>query len=475
MLPPPCPRIEPMIELPLAFVDIETTGSNFEQDRITEVAVLTRSPEGVEGFERLINPECPIPSFIQTLTGITPEMVLEQSPFEDQAKALFEQLQGKLFIAHNARFDHGFLKASFKRVGLDFKPKVVCTVKLSRYLFPEQKRHNLDTLIEVHGLEVSSRHRAMGDAHLLYQFWSLCLEKFGQDKLNEAVAHQLGHASLPPHIDSALIDSIPDSPGVYLFYGDNALPLYIGKSKHLRTRVLSHFQGALGKRKEMKLSLQVKHIEWIQTAGELGALLLESRLIKEKLPHMNIKLRRTKELCAWQLNEDPSGFIKPQLITAKDMNLGEEENIYGLFSSKRAATSALKGLAKKSLLCEGILGLEKLSKGAPCFGHQVKLCAGACVGKEAPAKHNLKLLTAMIHLRVSTWPFKGPVGIKEMDDMHVVDQWCYLGTVRNEAELHDTLHHGKGDFDMDTYQLLKKSLSQARPETLVQLVRQSAH
>ena len=445
-------------DLPLAFVDIETTGSHFEHDRITEVAVLTLSSDGVCGYEKLINPQSPIPSFIQTLTGITPEMVMDQEPFEQEAKRLFEQLEGKLFVAHNARFDHGFLKAAFKRVGLDFKPKVICTVKLSRYLFPEQKRHNLDTLIQLHGLQVSQRHRAMGDALLLYQFWTLCTAKFGQEKMVEAIENQLGHASLPPNIDSEMIDRIPESPGVYLFYGDNELPLYIGKSKHLRTRVLSHFQSALGKRKEMKLSLQVKRIEWIQTQGELGALLLESRLIKKLLPQMNIKLRRSKALCSWVLGEDERGYLRPQLISAKVMNAGEQEAMYGLFPSQRAASLALSSIAKKSLLCEGVLGLVKLTKGSACFGHQVKLCAGACIGQESPLKHNLRLTSALTRLRLSVWPYKGAIGIKEGEELHVVDQWCYLGTAKHEEDVHDLLQNGQSEFDMDTYQLLKKSL-----------------
>ena len=456
-------------DLPLAFVDIETTGSHFEHDRITEVAVLTLSSDGVCGYEKLINPESPIPTFIQTLTGITPEMVMDQQPFEEEAKRLFEQLEGKLFVAHNARFDYGFLKAAFKRVGLDFKPKVICTVKLSRYLFPEQKRHNLDTLIQVHDLQVSQRHRAMGDAHLLYQFWTKCLAQFGQAKMNEALQSQLGHASLPPHIDSERIDQIPETPGVYLFYADNELPLYIGKSKHLRTRVLSHFQSALGKRKEMKLSLQVKRIEWIETQGELGALLLESRMIKKLLPQMNIKLRRSKALCSWVLSEDEKGYLRPKLISANVMKAGEQEAMYGLFPSQRAATLALSAIAKKSLLCEGVLGLVKLTQGSACFAHQVKLCAGACIGLESPLKHNLRLTTALTRLRLSVWPYKGPIGIKEGDEMHVVDQWCYLGTTKHEGDVHDLLQNGQSEFDMDTYQLLKKSLKTFPPQDIVQL------
>jgi DNA polymerase-3 subunit epsilon len=219
----------------------------------------------------------------------------------------------------------------------------------------------------------------------------------------------------------------------------------------------------------MKLSLQVKRIEWIQTQGELGALLLESRLIKKLLPQMNIKLRRSKALCSWVLEEDERGYLRPQLISTKVMNAGEQEAMYGLFPSQRAATLALSSIAKKSLLCEGVLGLVKLSKGSACFGHQVKLCAGACIGQESPLKHNLRLTSALTRLRLSVWPYEGAIGIKEGEELHVVDQWCYLGTAKHEEDVHDLLQNGQSEFDMDTYQLLKKSLKTLSAQDVFQL------
>jgi DNA polymerase-3 subunit epsilon len=199
---------------PLAFIDIETTGSHFERDRITEIAVKTLHDDHVEVWESLINPQVFIPSNIQQLTGITPQMVQAQPEFSDLAKEIYSQLENKIFVAHNARFDYGFIKASFKRLGIDFKPKVLCTVKLSRHLFPEQKRHNLDTLIQVHDLKVSSRHRALGDADLLHQFWQVCEARFGKEKLLDAIDVLAANASLPSHIDQDLINQIPDKPGV---------------------------------------------------------------------------------------------------------------------------------------------------------------------------------------------------------------------------------------------------------------------
>lgn len=443
----------------LAFVDIETTGSHFERDRITEIGIKTLADEQVSTWEKLINPQIYIPQNIQKLTGISPKMVADQPSFEDLAKEIKEELEGKIFVAHNARFDYGFIKASLKRLGIDFKPKVLCTVKLSRLLFPNQSRHNLDTIIQSHGLVVSARHRALGDADLLLQFWRVCEKAVGKERLLEAINQLTGNASLPPNIDQELIDSIPDAPGCYIFYGENKSPLYIGKSISLRSRVLGHFQGSLTQRKEMKLSLQVRDIDWIETSGELGALILESQLIKERMPSMNIKLRRSKDLCAWSLEKNSSGTLVPELVNQKDLLPGLQENLYGLFYSKREAHSYLKAVAKKYRLCEVLLGLEKGAEGKSCFGYQLKQCGGACIGVMPTEMHNLQLQTAMSLYKVQVWPYKGPIAIDDGGEMIILDNWCYLGTAINEDELSELKSTGDAEFDLDIYKIVKKALS----------------
>lgn len=443
----------------LAFVDIETTGSNFDRDRITEIGIKVISQDYEETWESLLNPGTFIPQNIQALTGIRPDMVENQPPFDELAEQIFEKLEGKVFVAHNARFDYGFLKASFKRLGIDFKPKVLCTVKLSRLLFPDQPRHNLDTIISAHGLNVSARHRALGDADLLLQFWKVCESKFGKGRLLAAVNELIGHSSLPPNIDKHLVDELPDKPGCYIFYGEHKAPIYIGKSISIRSRVMSHFQAALTQRKEMKLSLQIKDIDWIETSGELGALLLESRLIKERMPSMNIKLRRSKDLCAWKIQENDEGALVPHLVSQHDLLPGLQDDIYGLFYSKRDATTYLKSIAKKHRLCESLLGLEKRAEGQSCFGYQIKQCAGACIGKSPIKLHNLQLTTALQLLKVQVWPYQGPIAIKEGDQMHVIDRWCFLGSAINHEELDELMRFGDAEFDLDIYKILQKALS----------------
>ena len=443
----------------LAFVDIETTGSHFDRDRITEIGIKTLANNQIQVWEQLINPHTFIPQNIQRLTGILPQMVENQPSFEQIARELKQELEGKIFIAHNARFDYGFIKASFKRIGIDFKPKVLCTVKLSRLLFPDQPRHNLDTIIHAHGLSVSARHRALGDADLLLQFWRVCESKFGIEKLNKVINQLIGNPSLPPNIDKGLIDAIPDGPGCYIFYGDNKTPLYIGKSISLRSRVMGHFQGALTQRKEMKLSLQIRDIDWIETSGELGALILESRLIKERMPSMNIKLRRSKDLCGWSLVEDALGVLTPVMVTHHQLAPGLQDNLYGLFYSKREAHSCLKAMAKKYHLCEALLGLEKRVEGKSCFGYQVKQCGGACLNLTPISLHNLQLRTALELFKVKVWPYSGAIAIKEGGEMIVVDKWCYLGTAINQDELYELAESGEAEFDLDIYKILKKALS----------------
>lgn len=459
----PNPHAYPMSFPALAFVDLETTGATATADRITEIGIVEVDEDGVREWSCLVNPGAPISAFIERLTGISNAMVADAPAFEDVAAEVRARLEGRLFIAHNARFDYGFLKNEFKRVGEDFRCTVLCTVRLSRKLFPQHARHNLDSLIERHGLTVSSRHRALGDARLIHQFWNRMRAEVAPELLADTVRLLTARPSLPAGLDPAAVDDLPEGAGVYLFYGENDLPLYVGKSKELKKRVLSHFAADHAGTREMSLASQVRRIECIETGGEIGALLKEAALIKQLQPIHNRSLRRNQEQCFWQLVEARPGEWLPRLRLAGEPDFGPQDLLFGPFKSAREAKRTLTELAKEHHLCHSLLGLETPKAGKPCFAHQLQQCKGACVGREPVSFHSARLMAALGRHRLLTWPFAGPAWIREGDEVHLIDHWRHLGTARSEADLHDLLEAPAPAFDRDSYRILVKALARMTP------------
>ncbi len=444
---------------PLACLDLETTGGHTERDRITEIGVVFIHPDGSQStWSQLINPGCTIPPHITRLTGISNAMVAHQPRFSSLATALIEKLENHILIAHNARFDLGFLKQAFRREGIRFNPRVLCSVKLSRQLFPQDRRHNLDSVMARVGLTCSARHRALGDAQVVADFITTLV----QDRLDEvltACRAQRQQPSLPPHLPPERLGEIPNTPGVYLIYGEGQLPLYIGKSIHLRQRVLDHFRNDHRQQKEMRLAQEARHIEWIETPGELSALLLESRLIKTLSPVLNRRLRRRRELCTlfWQFGVNKP----PRILRGENVAI---EGCYGTFQSAAQAKLKLQTLAKEHGLCDIRLGLQ--SGSGPCFSHQLKRCRGACVGIESPLQHDLRLATALEGLRIKRWPFNGPILVRESSAdtksvLHLIDQWVHWGSAENATNLLELSKQPQPAFDRDTYQILLRHLNPA--------------
>ena len=448
-----------MLDQPLVFLDVETTGTNAVYDRITEVGLVeVERGRFVGEWSALVNPGVRIPSVIQAMTGITDDMVALAPAFEVIAPQLLARLEGKLLVAHNARFDYGFLRNEFRRAGLRYTSRVLCTVKLSRKLNPQEARHGLDALIARHGIACDARHRALGDARVLWEL--VCHWRRATDpaRIATVVDSLVKAPAVPAGLPDGALEDIPEAPGVYLFYGENEAVLYVGKSINLRARVMAHFAGDHRDAKDMKIAHQVKRVDWIETGGELTALIKEARLVKELAPVYNRRLRRTTELCAWCWRAEDA-VAAPRLVTARELEEVGFNDLYGLFRSRAAALEAMREIATAHQLCSIVLGLEK-GKG-PCFAHQLKRCRGACAGKESLVAHGLRLGAALAGLRMRPWPFKGRVGVRENGaegNMIVFDRWCYLGTVRSEEELREL--GSRPVFDLDTYRILVRFLDQ---------------
>jgi excinuclease Cho len=214
---------------------------------------------------------------------------------------------------------------------------------------------------------------------------------------------------------------------------------------------------------EQRMLAQTLRVDFIETAGEIGALLLESHMVKAQSPLFNQRLRRIRSLCSIRLSTTGQG-LKPEIVSSKTVKLGATPELYGLFASQHAATTKLKELAHEHLLCLSTLGLEKTSKRG-CFGLQIKACLGTCIGKEDRHTHDQRLLGALTDSQVQVWPFIGPVDVIEESDgwvqRHRVHNWCYLGTQcskNNSASLQSSTYPQDPEFDLDSYKILVKPI-----------------
>lgn len=260
--------------------------------------------------------------------------------------------------------------------------------------------------------------------------------------------------SYPHHIDRASLDALPSRPGIYVFRDDCNRPLYIGKSVNIRSRVLSHLRTP----GEARMLNQSRTVEFTRTAGEIGALLLESRLIKELQPLHNKKLRRTREMCSLRLHAEAA----PEVVYARDHDFACTEDLFGLFATRRAALERLREVTDAEHLCPALCGLETLVHGRACFAHQIGRCRGACVGAETREVHANRLRQVLEQMRIRIWPYAGTVGIVEECDgwqqTHLVDHWFYLGSIDHPIEGPPANLPARRAFDIDTYQILVKPL-----------------
>ena len=466
----------------IAFVDLETTGTAPTGDRITEIGIVrVADGEFLDEWSTLVNPECSIPEEIRVLTGITNEMVRAAPTFSEMRREVLERLEGHVFVAHNARFDYGFIKNELRRLEVKFTADVLCTVRLARKLYPEAVGHGLDALIARHGLQDAiapesaartGRHSALGDARAIWRFIQMLYREREADEINAAVKRLLKIPSLPPQLAPDALDALPEGPGVYRFYGVNDLPIYIGKSVNLRDRVRSHFSGDYRSANDVRLSGEIRRIEVDPTAGELGALLKEARLVKELLPLHNYRLRRKLNACFIRL---PDLRSPPEVLQAKDIDWSARgagaETLYGPFATRQHVNAALEEIAGEQGLCWRQLGWEK--RGGPCFARQVRKCRGACLGEETPEQHNLRLATALHPHRILEWPWPGRVAVRErhpdgaLEEAHVFERWSHLGTARCESELEDLGHaRVEIDFDPDIYRILVSFIAKHRRSVL---------
>jgi DNA polymerase-3 subunit epsilon len=450
-----------MLPKTFSFVDIETTGGRVTSDRIIDIGIL-RVEDGkiTQKFESLVNPETYLPPFIEELTGIHADE-LENAPTFSQIKdTILELLADSVFVAHNVRFDYGFLRNEFRRYEYSYTARNLCTVRLSQLLFPQYPRHNLDSILERFNIQCKRRHRAFDDAAAIVEFYQKAQTMVEPELFEQVLTRLLKKPTIPPRIQTEYVEKLPESAGVYLFFNKDRAPLYVGKSVNIRDRVVSHFANDHTSSREMDMTSEIDHIETCVTAGELGALLTESQLIKSMQPLYNRMLRQSRKLTALKKVITDEGFHTVKIETLDSLSPQDLPETLAVVRSKRQARDHLISLVKKHALCEKLLGLHN-TKGA-CFAHQLGWCKGACAGKEEPFRYNIRFLEAFSKTKITNWPFSGPIAIREEDpfsknrELLIVDKWMLISRVYYGRNDERKVTHEAGIFDYDTYKILKK-------------------
>jgi len=360
-------------------LDIETTGGQFNEEGITEIAIYKYDGHDiVDQFISLVNPEIPIQPFVVKLTGINNAMLRSAPKFYEVAKRIIEITENCIVVAHNASFDYRILQTEFRRLGFRFQKQTLCTVELSKKLIPGQESYSLGKLVRALGIPMADRHRATGDAMATVKLFKMLLAKdVEKEIIKSLVKTEIKSGMSPKLLD--IVENLPSKTGIYYIHNEKGDLIYIGKSKNIKKRVNQHFTGTTAKCK--KIQTEVYTVSFEETGSELIALLKESEEIKVNKPIYNRTHRKSIFQWALYVQKNENGYLTLQLQKAD----GRKKEITA-FSSPQEGKNALFKITDKYQLCQKINDLYD-TKNA-CFKYKIKECAGACIQEEDTESYN---------------------------------------------------------------------------------------
>ncbi len=429
-----------------AITDIETTGGYASGNGITEVAVYIHDGQQVvDQFETLINPGHPIPRFIQSLTGITDEMVQLAPRFEEIAPRLLELLQGKVFVAHNVNFDYSFLKHEFERAGFDFETRKLCTVRYTRKIFPKLASYSLGNLCRHFDIQIYNRHRAGGDARATVSLFELLRKRDVNNHITTMLGKQSREQYLPLYLDKEDIDRLPLTPGVYYFHDAKDKIIYVGKAVHLKRRVVSHFSNNKPTPQKQEFLRNIHRISYQQCGTDLMATVLETIEIKRLWPKYNRAIKGYEPAYGLYTYEDQNGYLRMG-VERKRRHLTAVKHFY----SRYDAMTELKRMADEYSLCYKYCFIDK-SEDEQCASPS---CNGACRKQESAKKYNKRVLEAV------NW-------VREELPSFIIKEPSYFNNKVSCILFEEGKFYGMGylspDFDFAQKEQLKKEL-QVYPE-----------
>lgn len=313
-----------------AVIDLETTGGNHNSERIIEIGIVLHDGKHKIGeYTTLINPEKEISGFISTFTGITNAMVKNAPKFADVADTILELLEGKIVVAHNAKFDYNFIKSEFRRLNIPFTKKNICTVQLSRKIFPSHKSHSLGNICRDLGIVVDNRHRAFGDAAATALLLEKLIENDTKNLIGEYLDDDIKKIHLPSKVNPRIIEVLPEEVGVFYLHDENGDVVYLDKTKNIREHIFTFFSKKPTEKHKQQLHQEVADISFELTGNELIATLVETSEIKKLAPKFNRPVANAFYKYGLFSETDQNGFQKLMVKV-----LDENENPLLKFSSK---------------------------------------------------------------------------------------------------------------------------------------------
>ncbi len=370
-------------------VDLETTGGSPTNSRITEVAIYKFDGNAiVEEYQSLVNPCRDIPYNITKLTGISDKMVEKAPMFKDIVEQIEAITKDCIFVAHNANFDYGFLKAEYNRIGLSFKRKKLCTVRLSRQILPGKYSYSLGRLCESEGIPLQDRHRAAGDAKATTLLFKKLLKVDNSGIIDKSLKPQSLEALIPPNVNKSDFMALPNTQGLYYFKDASHKIVYIGKAKNIKSRVKSHFGGNSNTSNKYHFVKNVYSIDFKEIPSKLLLEIQEAIEIKQNWPRYNKALKR------YSLNYGIFNYYdRNNYLRLSIGKCGKFDKPIFASNNSEEIRSLLKDILLRYELCPKLIGLQN-TNGACCYVEDYE-CKGACGGLEDFESYNSRIELAI--------------------------------------------------------------------------------
>jgi len=374
----------PLVDTTFVVLDLETTGLSPDRDRITEVgAVRARGGEVLAELRTFVHPGVPIPAAVTAITGITDADVAHAPDITTVLPTVLDFLGEAVFVAHNARFDLGFLRSAAARLGLPrIRPRVIDTAVLARRLIRDEVRDvRLGTLARHLRVPDAPDHRALNDARATLHVLHALIERasaYGATSI-EDLEQLCGPTGDRSHRRIALVADAPSAPGIYRFLADDGTVLYVGKATDLRRRLRSYF-GQDTRRRTADLVAATSRVTWTVVATELEAAVLEVRELQTTRPRYNHRSTRPDVGVTVTLTREPF----PRLALVR----GTPTESEGLGPVPRSvAERVVEGIESVVALRPCRPRLRRAQDNPACMLKDLHRCDAVCDGTQPPAAY----------------------------------------------------------------------------------------